>query len=121
MRESHDPATFLGPPRPGARLVRMEVGDFEAQVQQLVSTLGSFNGHRSIWLAQDGELWHAEPEDDLHDEGCRYVATLMQPTHEELTAALLPAVPLEGVARMRVGRWSNPDLDAVGLAAAGVG
>jgi hypothetical protein len=99
----------------------MELGDLETKMEQLVSTLQAFCGHRSIWIAQDGELWHAEPEDDLQELGCRYVATLMQPTREELTAAVLPLIPIEGVARMRVGRWSNPDLDAAGLAAAHAG
>ncbi|RPI57722.1 MAG: hypothetical protein EHM50_11485 [Lysobacterales bacterium] len=103
----------------------MELGILESQIDQLVESLRAFHGFRSIWLGMGAggapELWHAEPDDDLEGPGCRLVATLMQPSHEVLTAALLPALPLDGHARSRLAGWNNPDLDGVGLIAACAG
>jgi hypothetical protein len=95
----------------------MKLGTLELRIDQLVTTLRSFNGHRGVWLAADGEIWHAEPEDDLQDSGCIYLATLMQPSREELVAVLLPLVQLDQEARLRVGRWSSNDAVGAGLIA----
>lgn len=95
----------------------MELGTLEQRIDQLVTTLRDFNGHRSLWLAADGEIWHAEPEDDLEDIGCVYLSTLMQPSREELTAAILPAVGIADEARLRVGRWNGAALEVASLAA----
>lgn len=74
----------------------MQVATLEARVEQLTQALGAFSGYRTLWLAPDQELVHAEPELELEEEGYRYVATLMQPDRDALTEALLRVLPLEG-------------------------
>lgn len=99
----------------------MELGTFETRIDQLVTSLRNFVGFRSLWLAADGEIWHTEPDEDLSADGFIYLATLMEPSREDLTAALLCVPAVEVHAHSRVARWRSPDLDGVGLVAASAG
>lgn len=57
-------------------------------VPELVRQLRGFCGHRTLWLDDEGQVTHAEPEYELEAEGYRYVATLFRPGPEELAEAL---------------------------------
>ncbi len=74
----------------------MQVVVLESRVEQLTEALAAFSGHRTLWLSPELDIIHAEPEYELEDEGYVYVATLMRPDRETLTAALLRVVQVEG-------------------------
>lgn len=67
----------------------------EKRVEELVGDLAGYHGHRTLWLDSQGGIVHAEPDDMLEEFGFDYLATLFQPTRDELTAELLRRVPIE--------------------------
>jgi hypothetical protein len=72
----------------------------EQRIASLQRELGQYFGHRTLWVDDDGTIVHAEPELELEAVGWRYVATLMRPDRETLTAALMrvmPAPPLPAI------------------------
>ncbi|PRQ04178.1 hypothetical protein ENSA5_10160 [Enhygromyxa salina] len=88
----------------------MKLAALESRVEEIVSELAQFHGYRTVWLSERGKLVHAEPEDMLEDRGFRYVATLFQPSREELTAAALEVVPVELDEPLRpaMASWDTP-------------
>jgi hypothetical protein len=63
------------------------------ELEALHPQLLAFSGHRSIWLDDDGQLWHAEPDEMLEDLGHVYVGTFFQPLLEDLAIAVSKAYP----------------------------
>ena len=62
-------------------------------LQALASQLGVFDGHRTLWLDEERNLVvHAEPDDDLEEEGLLYIDTVMKPDAEDL-AIILGVIP----------------------------
>jgi hypothetical protein len=57
-------------------------------VTELKDQLGGFVGYRSVWMGDDGGLWHAEPEEEFDAETFRYIGTFLRPTIDELYDAL---------------------------------
>lgn len=88
----------------------MQLAALESRIDELISELRQFNGHRTIWLSEQGELIHAEPEDMLEIRGFHYITTSFRPTREELTPAILKLVPVEldEPVRRALARWEVP-------------
>ena len=88
----------------------MQLAALESRIDDIVSELAQFNGYRTVWYGERGELVHAEPEDMLEIRGFAYVATLFQPTREELTTAALKVIPVEldEPVRMAMATWEAP-------------
>jgi len=88
----------------------MQLAALESRIEELISELRQFNGHRTVWLSESGELIHAEPEDMLEVRGFHYITTLFRPTREELTCAVLKLVPVEldEPVRRAMARWEVP-------------
>lgn len=84
--------------------------------ERLAQALEVFHGHRTLWIDARGGFFHAEPELELEAEGCRYVATLLRPSAQEVFEALLAAIPIEPAFRVRYGQAPElrPNLAAVG-------
>lgn len=61
-------------------LVGNEPLPLDRQIEELCLHLQSFHGHRTVWLAADGLLWHAEPDEMLEELGHWYVGTYLRPT-----------------------------------------
>lgn len=66
----------------------------ERGVEGLFSQLQGFHGHRTVWLDEQGGLWHAEPDEMLEEFGHRYVGTFLRPGREELLEAVARAMPV---------------------------
>jgi len=90
----------------------MQLAALESRIDELVLELRQFNGHRTVWLSELGELIHAEPEDMLEVRGFNYIATLFRPSREELTCATLKLVPVEldEPIRHAMARWEAPSM-----------
>lgn len=73
----------------------MQLAVLEARVDELVSDLAAYSGHRTLWLDPGGDIVHSEPDEELEDRGFAYVATLFQPSRDELNAAVLKRIPVE--------------------------
>lgn len=59
------------------------------QIDDVVTAMRAYVGHRTVWLDPFGTLWHAEPEDEeLEALGHRYVGTFLQPKGDDLCDAL---------------------------------
>lgn len=58
------------------------------QIEQLCHQLKAFHGYRTVWLASDGQLWHAEPDDMLEDLGHWYVGTYLRPSPDAVTESI---------------------------------
>jgi hypothetical protein len=88
----------------------MQLAALESRIDDLVLELRQFNGHRTVWLSEAGELIHSEPEDMLEVRGFVYVTTLFRPTRDELTCAVLKHVPVEldEPVRRAIARWEAP-------------
>jgi hypothetical protein len=64
-------------------------GSLARQIDDVVTSLRTSVGYRSVWIDPFGMLWHCEPEDDeLEAMGHRYVGTFLRPDGEVLAAAL---------------------------------
>lgn len=86
------------------------------QIDDVVTSLRTCVGYRSVWIDPFGMLWHCEPEDEELDAlGHRYVGTFRRPDAEALGTALAglawPTVPCLSVER-------RPVVPALTLAAA---
>ena len=88
----------------------MNVALLQARIDELVLELTQFRGFRTLWLDPQGDLCHAEPDLELEDLDYHYVATLMRPDKDTLTAALMRAVPMEGDPRGVIA-WRTPVMD----------
>ncbi|HLT35199.1 MAG TPA: hypothetical protein VK034_02915 [Enhygromyxa sp.] len=90
----------------------MQLAALESRIDELVLELRQFNGHRTVWLSELGELVHSEPEDMLEVRGFSYVSTLFRPTRDELTCAVLKQVPVEldEPVRRAMARWQAPPM-----------
>lgn len=88
----------------------MQLASLESRIDELVIELHSFNGHRTVWLDEEGELIHSEPEDMLEVRGFQYITTMFRPNREELTYAVLKLVPVEldEPIRRAMARWEAP-------------
>ncbi|MFO7563543.1 MAG: hypothetical protein R6X02_12930 [Enhygromyxa sp.] len=88
----------------------MQLAALESRIDELVLELRQFNGHRTVWRSESGELVHSEPEDMLEVRGFAYITTLFRPTREELTCAVLKHVPVEldEPVRRAMARWERP-------------
>lgn len=88
----------------------MQLATLESRIDELVTELRQFNGHRTVWLNEDGDLIHSEPEDMLEVRGFQYITTLFRPNREELTCAVLKRVPVEldEPIRHAMARWEAP-------------
>lgn len=94
----------------------MQLAALESRINELVYELAEYRGFRTVWLGEQGELIHSEPEDMLELRGFTYVATLFRPSREDLTQAALRMVPVEldEPVRRAMGSWQAPlaSLDA---------
>jgi hypothetical protein len=88
----------------------MQLAALESRIDELISELRQFNGHRTVWLSDQGELIHAEPEDMLEIRGFHYITTTFRPNREELTCSVLKLVPVEldEPVRRAMARWEVP-------------
>ena len=88
----------------------MQLTTLEARIGELADELAQYNGHRTVWLSELGELMHAEPEDMLELRGFTYVLTTFRPSREELTTAALRVVPVEldEPVRQAMASWTAP-------------
>jgi hypothetical protein len=88
----------------------MQLAVLEARVDELVSDLAAYSGHRTLWLDPGGDIVHGEPEDELEAHGFSYIATLFQPNRDELSAALLKrvSVELDEPLREALRTWEAP-------------
>ncbi len=88
----------------------MQLATLESRIDELVIELRQFNGHRTVWLDESGELIHSEPEDMLEVRGFQYITTMFRPNREELTCAVLKLVPVEldEPIRRAMARWEAP-------------
>ncbi len=88
----------------------MQLATLESRIDELVLELRQYNGHRTVWLDEDGGLIHSEPEDMLEVRGFQYITTMYRPTREELTCAVLKLVPVEldEPIRHAMARWEAP-------------
>ena len=91
----------------------MQLATLENRIDELAKELALYNGHRTVWLSEAGELVHAEPEDMLELRGFTYVFTTFRPSREELTLAALRFVPVEldEPVRRAMATWAAPALD----------
>ncbi len=90
--------------------------NLEGQIDDVVTSLRTCVGFRSVWLDPFGTLWHCEPEDEELDAlGHRYVGTFMRPDADALGAALA-GVAWPAVACLVVDR--RAPVPALALAAA---
>lgn len=88
----------------------MLLAALESRIDDMVSELAQFHGYRTVWLGENGQLFHAEPEDMLELRGFVCIATVLRPGREELTAAALKIVTVELDEPMRVAMagWEAP-------------
>jgi hypothetical protein len=88
----------------------MQLAVLESRIDELVIELRDFNGHRTVWLSESGELIHSEPEDMLEVRGFAYITTLFRPTRDDLTCAVLKLVPVEldEPVRHAMAAWAAP-------------
>lgn len=88
----------------------MQLAVLEARIDDLVSDLAGYAGHRTLWLDSAGDIVHSEPDAILETHGFRYISTLFQPNREELTAAILRVVPVEldEPVRAALATWEAP-------------
>jgi hypothetical protein len=64
-------------------------GNLVRQIDDVVTSLRTSSGYRTVWLDPFGTLWHTEPEDEELDAlGHRYVGTFCRPDADTLGAAL---------------------------------
>jgi len=85
----------------------MQLSSLESRIEELTIELAQYHGYRTLWLDRAGELRHAEPEDEFESLGWVYVASLMQPDAETVTAVVTRIVPLKtsSQASHDVMRW----------------
>ncbi|HVI04060.1 MAG TPA: hypothetical protein VM869_35455 [Enhygromyxa sp.] len=90
----------------------MQLAALESRIDELVLELRQYNGHRTVWLSEVGELIHSEPDDMLEVRGFAYITTMFRPTRDELTCAVLKHVPVEldEPIRRAMARWERPSL-----------
>jgi hypothetical protein len=88
----------------------MLLAALESRIEEIVSELAQYHGYRTVWLAENGHLLHAEPDDMLELRGFLCIATVLRPSCDELTAAALKIVAVEHDAPMRLAmaRWEAP-------------
>jgi hypothetical protein len=88
----------------------MQLASLESRIDELVLELRQFNGHRTVWLNEDGDLIHSEPDDMLEVRGFQYITTLFRPNRDELTCAVLKRVPVEldEPIRRAMALWEAP-------------
>ncbi|KIG19523.1 hypothetical protein DB30_00032 [Enhygromyxa salina] len=88
----------------------MLLAALESRIDDMVSELAQFHGYRTVWLGENGQLFHAEPEDMLELRGFTCIATMLRPTREELTAAALKivTVELDEPLRRAMASWEAP-------------
>ena len=88
----------------------MQLATLETRIAQLADELAHYHGHRTVWLSENGELVHAEPEDMLELRGFTYVLTTFRPSCEELTTAALRvvSVELDEPVKRAMASWSAP-------------
>ena len=90
----------------------MQLAALENRIDELVLELRQYNGHRTVWLDEHGDLIHSEPEDMLEVRGFQYITTMFRPTREELTIAVLRLIPVEldEPIRRAMARWEAPSM-----------
>lgn len=95
----------------------MQLAALESRIDELVQELAHYRGFRTVWLGEQGELIHAEPEDMLEIRGFAYVATLFRPSHEDLTSAALRVVnvELDEPVRRAMASWQAPGASVLAL------
>jgi len=71
----------------------------ENEVEDLCVQLRGFSGYRTVWIAGDGALWHAEPDEMLEELGHRYVGTFFRPGADELCEAVAQCLPVRAARR----------------------
>jgi hypothetical protein len=93
----------------------MQLAALESRIDDLVLELRQFNGYRTVWLSESGELIHSEPDDMLEVRGFAYISTLFRPTRDELTCEVLKHVPVEldEPVRHAITRWEAPTATAL--------
>jgi hypothetical protein len=94
----------------------MQLAALESRIDELVQELAHYRGFRTVWLGEQGELIHAEPEDMLEIRGFAYVATLFRPNREDLTSAALRVVnvELDEPVRRAMASWQAPGASVLG-------
>lgn len=58
------------------------------EVHPIVAELSHFHGYRSLWFDGQGQLFHAEPEEEWETHGCTFVACVMRPNSHQLQQVL---------------------------------
>lgn len=88
----------------------MQLANLETRIDEIATELAQYNGHRTVWLSENSELVHAEPEHMLELRGFTYVITSFRPSREELTTAALRVVPVEldEPVRQAMATWAAP-------------
>lgn len=91
-------------------------GSLARQIDDVVTALRAYGGHRSVWLDPFGMLWHAEPEDeDLDAMGHRYIGTFLRPAADDLLDAIAGLVtPQVACLHVAPARVQIPPLLAAG-------
>jgi hypothetical protein len=64
-----------------------------SDVAALVAELGQFHGFRTLWRDREGQVCHAEPDEELEQWGYAYLGTVMRPSAEAVSA-LLQCAPI---------------------------
>ena len=92
----------------------MQLATLESRVEEIASDMAQYNGYRTVWVGEHGDLFHAEPEDMLELSGFTYVTTMFKPTREQLLTAALRIVPVEldEPVRLALASWKAPALEA---------
>lgn len=92
----------------------MQLAALESRIHELVLELRQYNGHRTVWLSESGELLHSEPEDMLEVRGFAYITTMFRPTSDELTCAVLKhvSVELDEPIQRAMARWKAPLIES---------
>jgi hypothetical protein len=90
----------------------MQLAALESRIDELVLELRQYNGHRTLWLDELGDLIHSEPDDMLEVRGFQYITTMFRPDREDLTCAVLKLIPVEldEPIRRAMARWEAPSL-----------
>ena len=99
---------FFGAPDPACHGVAMQVAISQAHIAELTESLAAHHGFRTVWMSAEGQLFHTEPDEELEDEGFRYIATLMRPDQDELRASLGRLSPTVVASDVTVLGWDVP-------------
>lgn len=73
----------------------MAPADLTSSLADLSLALSRYRGYRALWLDGRGGIVHSEPDDELGEQGLRYVGCVLNPSLEALTELLLPWLPLD--------------------------